>query len=184
MPTQKDPKHFRLLFQNLNGLPYRNLSQNTMDFISNCQQHAPDFIGFCEHNLYPSPPIIETFKNAVHRLSKHTRSVLSVTPIKSATPFKPGGTGAVTCNLVTGRVTKSISDSLGRWIATTLQGKNTQITIIVAYQSPVSNSQNTCMMYHKQQLISFQENANSQKQYNSFTDKSPRQFFVATYYAL
>lgn len=148
-----------------------------MDFISNCQQHDPDLIGFCEHNLHPDPQVTSQFTEAIHRISKNTKSVLSATPIPSATPFKPGGTGYITFQSTTGRVYKSYSDAFGRWTAVTLKGKNVFITVIVTYQSPVATGNNNCMTYHQQQLTCFQQLSNSQNKYANFTDKSPRQFF-------
>ena len=41
----------RIIFQNLNGIPHGALYNNVRDTIADFQQHQPDIMAFCEHNL-------------------------------------------------------------------------------------------------------------------------------------
>jgi hypothetical protein len=52
-----------------------------------------------------------------------------------ATWYKPGGTMQLAVGHITGRITSSYTDSMGRWVSQTFKGRNgVNLTIISAYQ--------------------------------------------------
>lgn len=66
---------------------------------------------------------------------------IATSPIRFATPYKPGGTMVISANSLSSRIIDSDSDKWGRWSNQTFQGKgNIRVTIYSVYQVVDSRS--------------------------------------------
>jgi hypothetical protein len=67
---------------------------------------------------------------------------MGATKVDFTTWYKPGGTLQLSVGDISGQITSSYHDPLGRWVSQTLKGKDgIQITIISAYQVVTDNTQ-------------------------------------------
>jgi hypothetical protein len=101
---------------------------------------------FCgqEHNLDTTQTHVRSilFETA-NQHWKRNRLVMGTSPITFHTPYKPGGTLAITVGSLTGRVNTQVRDKWGRWVCQEYQGRATRKVVVISAYQPVQNSSTT-----------------------------------------
>jgi hypothetical protein len=95
-----------------------------------------DILGLAETKLDTHKRnVIATCVKAARRVFPFSRVVMSSSAISYSSHFKPGGTAIVAAGSITGRITTSFQDPMGRWSAMSLTGAHAnKLTVISAYQ--------------------------------------------------
>lgn len=146
----KDPKTFRLFFQNVNSLQYSdNDGGKWSQCLTNMKERQCDIIGFAETCTdWKLNNIRHRFKQTANRILKNTHisyssnSYPSINNGKRTSYYQPGGTIQTVTGHWVGRVIREILDKrkMGRWCGHHMRlTTSSTITIITAYR-PCINS--------------------------------------------
>ena len=132
------PSHItRIYSQNVNGL---TLDRRGGQFEDVCKVHnevqADIFLGQ-EHNLDTTQlHVRSSLYNAAKQHCVRARLAFGTTPISFDTPYKPGGTFIMSTGSFSGRMTKQVQDTWGRWVLQEFAGQRDKLLVVVsAYQT-------------------------------------------------
>lgn len=144
MSAHKPSNTTRLYFANVNGLSYGPQGGDLADVCSTMATSHIDLLGLVETKLDSRlPQVVATCKRAARAVFSFSRVVLSSSAISYGTPYKPGGTALLAAGNITGRITHTHQDHMGRWSAISFLGAQTcKLTVICAYQVCKASSRN------------------------------------------
>jgi hypothetical protein len=144
MSAHKPSNTTRLYFANVNGLSYGPQGGDFADVCSTMATSHIDLLGLVETKLDSRlPQVVATCKRAARAVFSFSRVVLSSSAISYGTPYKPGGTALLAAGNITGRITHTHQDHMGRWSAISFLGAQTcKLTVICAYQVCKAPSRN------------------------------------------
>jgi hypothetical protein len=133
---QKQTGQHRIYIQNANGF---HLDEEGGKFEAACVEMElmqADIGCFMEHNLDSTKPQVrKILHDTLRKYHDHSRLEMGSTTVRTEGNYKPGGTMIVATGNLSGRVTSSGSDWMGRWSHVKLRGKNDRVvTIVAAYQ--------------------------------------------------
>jgi hypothetical protein len=142
LPAHKPPNTTRVYFANVNGLQYGAQGGDFATICNTMHSSHIDILGLVETKLDSNLPyVMASCTRAARRTFRFSRVVLSSSAIRYNNSFKPGGTGLVLADHVTGRIITTYRDSMGRWSAVSLRGaKTSKLAIVCAYQVCLSTS--------------------------------------------
>ena len=144
MSPHKPPNITRLYFVNVNGLRYGPQGGDFADICSTMASSHIDLLGLVETKLDTRLSyVVDTCSRAARAVFPFSRVVLSSSAISYNKPFKPGGTALISVGSITGRITHTHHDHMGRWSSTSFTGANScKLTVISAYQVCKAPSRN------------------------------------------
>ena len=157
LTAQKDPKHCRIGFVNINGLGLSSTNNKNQEFYSFITHYDFDIFGMAETNVnWQAVPISD-------RLHERSRSWWPLRHVSYSylrqdqalrdTRHQFGGTAVWTRNSMVHRVAFSGKDSYGRWAWTRLRGLNNRwLQVVAAYCPCLSQEPNSV---YQQQLRNF-----------------------------
>ena len=134
----KTPDVFRLLGQNINGIPKSNEFIKWKEILQSAISHEIDALCLSETNVEWRHPLAASKIPAItKRFFQHSKLSTTTSSVMFERPFKPGGAATLLTNEWTGRIIQCEQDSsgLGRWTTTKMNGRrHRKIAIISAYQ--------------------------------------------------
>ncbi len=133
---EKRPQITRIYSQNVNGIRFEKDGGQFNELCKVHQEVQADVLCIQEHNLDTTQYIVkQTLQQVCHKTWQRARLNLASSPIPFTGTWKPGGTGIMSTESITGRITATGADEWGRWSYHTFQGQNRRsVTIISVYQ--------------------------------------------------
>ena len=142
-----------------------------------CQELAIDVLAISETNVKLTPTTTKKLHDGIRRQNKNYKMNMTHNHLKAKKDFKPGGTGLITFGSTSGRIVEQRKDNMGRWTETVFRGKfGKVVTVISAYQSPVSEF-NDKFTYHNQQCILLEQQGRLGKTKQE-QQTGPRKYFA------
>lgn len=157
----KAPNTTRIIFQNLNGIPYINLKHNWINMLAEFKDLDEDMFTCCEHNLQINRKTKNQIYEATRKVKsiKMSKTILADNPLQTSTDFKPGGTAQVITNELVGRIATAVKDKIGQWTHTTFNSQANPITIYSAYAPTASIPTTARATNTMQQRVFFEQEA-------------------------
>ncbi|KAG7344320.1 hypothetical protein IV203_022328 [Nitzschia inconspicua] len=136
LATPKPPEHTRLYFVNANGLLHGALGGEFAEVCETMSEQHIDIMGIAESHLDTRfPNLVQTCAAAARRTFTHSRICMASSRRTYNASYKPGGTAMISNGPVTGRITQTHCDSMGRWCSTSHRGAGGyHVTAVIAYQ--------------------------------------------------
>ncbi|KAG7367962.1 hypothetical protein IV203_030705 [Nitzschia inconspicua] len=117
--TPKPPEHTRLYFVNANGLHHGALGGEFAEACETASEEHIDIMGIAETHLNTKyPNLVQACAKAARRTFTHSRICMASSRRTYNASYKPGGTAMISNGPVTGHITQTHSDSMGRWCST------------------------------------------------------------------
>lgn len=134
--SDKNPKHTRIFFQNIGGLPTTGREKLELSEIAaGIEKSQIDILGLAETNIaWHTLGTQNQLKTQMRRANSQCKTCASSAPyIPDKTLYLPGGTCMVTLGPITTRVIEAQEEptDLGRWCHITLQGKDKRLLKII-----------------------------------------------------
>ncbi|KAG7367974.1 endonuclease/exonuclease/phosphatase family protein [Nitzschia inconspicua] len=173
LATPKPPEHTRLYFVNANGLHHGALGGDFAEVCQTMSEEHIDIMGIAETHLDTRHPnLVRTCAKAARRTFTHSRICMASSRRTYNTSYKPGGTAMISNGPVTGRITQTNSDSMGRWCSTSYRGANGHhVTVVTAYQ--VCKTQPTKDMSANPSQQPIRKTAAVTQQYSMMVEQNP-----------
>lgn len=149
----KQPSTFRIIFQNIQGLPVNTRDHKYTQLAEAIRHSQADFMGLMEINLnFPHLPPMKQWKDQLRHLPPH--HTIQAYNIHNTHPHRRLFGGTANICMATQRVINSGTDprSLGRWTWTTLQGIQRKIHIVTAYRPVLDRTNNPGTVYSQQEV--------------------------------
>ena len=161
----------RVYALNLNGIALDRRGGQFETLCSIAKEIQADILCCQEHNVDTTQTEVRSILYATARQHwPRSRLVTGSTSTPFTTWYKPGGTSQLSVGHITGRITTSHQDSLGRWVSQTFRGRDGFImTVISAYQVVECGSQQGKTTAAAQQI--------SQLIHMNVSDCNPRRAF-------
>ena len=134
MADHKPENTTRMYFVNVNGLRVGPQGGDFLDACATMHTAHIDILGLAETKLDTHKRnVLTTCAKAARRVFSFSRVVMSSSAISFSNHYKPGGTALIAAGSITGRITTSFQDPMGRWSAISLIGAQAQkLTVISA----------------------------------------------------
>jgi hypothetical protein len=170
--TTKQPTHFRLFLQNVNGIYKANSWDEWKSFPTLATALQVDVVCLTETNLNWNTKLEQSAQSLAQRSTKNCRLSTSSNATPGIGYYYPGGTTTAVFSNAAGRITTKIIDSssMGKWSGFKLHTNGSRhIIIITVYQSTRSEGIHTDYM---QQMSTFKQQGitNPEPRKKLFTD--------------
>ena len=161
----------RIYSLNLNGIALDKRGGQFDTLCTIAKELQVDILCGQEHNVDTTQSEVRNILyNTARQHWPRSRLVTGSTATTFANWYKPGGTLQLSIGHITGRITSTYQDPLGRWVSQTFRGRDgVQLTVISAYQVVESGSQTGKTTAASQQT--------SQLTQMNVTDCNPRRAF-------
>jgi hypothetical protein len=158
----KNPKVFRFLYQNINGLCLTTFDKRRATVIRMLDLHC-DLVGINEHcanwKLHSLKQICQSILQTVF---KNNSLIVSTVPISAATNYLPGGTANISLGVWNSRILSPLYDPshMGRWTGATYCLSDTRkLHVLTAYRVfPNTLRINPSLSTYWQQVLMMKQN--------------------------